>query len=101
MKQEHIEIYSDLIDNAVVRMPERNTLGSVMQGDTLFLMHADLMDILESHKHEPDSELFYRIYLLAQNIEERLTHYILVCKQHNIKLSFDIEFSVQDYQELL
>ena len=101
MKQEQIEIYSDLVDNAVVRMPQRNTLGFVMQGDTLFLLHADLMDILESHKHEPESELFYRIYLLAKNLEDRLTHYISVCKEHGIKLNFDIEFSVQDYEELL
>lgn len=101
MKQEQIEIYSDLVDKAVVRLPQRNTLGSVMQGDTLFLLHADLMDILESHKHEPHSELFYRIYLLAKGLEERLDHYITVCKEHGVKLHFSIEFSVQDYAPLI
>ncbi len=101
MKQEQIEIYSELVDNAVVRMPQRNTLGSVMQGDTLFLLHADLMDILESHKHEPHSELFYRIYMLAKSLEERLNHYIAVCKEHDVRLSFSIEFSVEDYESLM
>jgi len=101
MNKKTIEIYSELVDNAVIRMPERNTLGSVMQGDTLFLLHADLMDILESHKHEADTELFYQIFLIAKNIEERLKHYIAVCKGSGVTLSFDIEFSVEDYQELL
>ena len=101
MKEKKIEIYSELVDNAVVRMPDRRVLGSVMQGDTLFLMHADLMDILESHKHDPDTELFYRIFQIAQSVEQRLLHYIEVCDENDIELSFDMEFSVEDYKDLV
>lgn len=101
MEEKSIEIYSELVDNAVVRMPERRVLGSVMQGDTLFLMHADLMDILESHKHDPDTELFYRIFQIAQSIEQRLNHYIQVCRKHDIAISFEQEFSVEDYKDLV
>ena len=101
MEEKKIEIYSELVDNAVVRMPDRRVLGSVMQGDTLFLMHADLMDILESHKHDPDTELFYRIFQIAQSVEQRLLHYIEVCAENDIELSFDMEFSVEDYKDLV
>lgn len=101
MQQQTLEVYSDLVDNAVVRLPGRKVLGSVIQGDTLFLLHADLMDMLESHKHDPDTELFYRIFVLAKGLEERLEHYISVCQEHDIELHFDMEFTVEDYQELL
>ncbi len=101
MDVKDIEIYSELVDNAVVRMPGRKQLGSVIQGDSLFLMHADLIDVLESHKHEPYSELFYRILLLATGIEERLNHYIEVCEANNVALSFEIEYSVEDYKDLM
>ncbi len=101
MDKQTIEIYSELVDNAVIRMPKRQVLGSVIQGDTLFLLHSDLMDILESHKHEPDTELFYRIFQIARSTEQRLLHYIKVCRKNGIELSFDIEFSVEDYAELL
>ena len=101
MDKNEIEIYSQLVDNAVIRMPERNILGSVIQGDSLFLLHADLIDVLESHKHEPDSELFYRIYSITKNIEQRLKHYLSVCEQSSIEVNFDMEFSVEDYEDLL
>lgn len=100
MIKQTIEIYSDIVDNAVVRMPERKVLGSVMQGDTLFLLHSDLMDLLECHKHEPESELFYRLFQIAKRTELRLLHYINVCKDHDIEISFDIDFSVEDYEPL-
>jgi len=64
-------------------------------------MHADLMDILESHKHDPDTELFYRIFQIAQSVEQRLLHYIEVCDENDIELSFDMEFSVEDYKDLV
>ena len=101
MKKTDIEIYSDLVDNGVVRMPDRKMLGSVIQGDSLFLLHADLIDILESHKHEPHSELFYRIFNLAQSLENRLQHFLDTCRAHDIDVNFDIEFSVEDYKDLI
>ena len=101
MENKQVEVYSDLVDNSVLRMPGRRMLGSLIQGDTLFLLHADLMDILESHKHEPETELFYQIFQIAQSIENRLCHFTDICKNHNINLNFEMEFSVEDYRDLL
>lgn len=101
MDVKDIELYSELVDNAAIRMPGRKILGSVIQGDTLFLLHAELMDVLEEHKHAPGSDLFYRIFRLAKGLENRLEHYIQICKDNNIELPFAIECSTQDYEDLL
>ncbi|MBX2849095.1 MAG: hypothetical protein KTR16_12290 [Acidiferrobacterales bacterium] len=96
----NIEVLSDEVDNSVLRMPGRKVAGSLVQGDTLYLLHADLIDILESHKHEPFSELFYRIFETASNLEQRLKHYIETCKASDLPVGFQIEFSVEDYRDL-
>ena len=101
MKKVEIDIFSEAVNNGVVRMPERNYLGSVIQGDTLFLLHGDAMDILEELKHNPGSYAFYKAYSIAKALEDRLEHYIKVCKEHRIKLDFRIECSVYDYDEPL
>ncbi len=82
-------------------MPKRNYLGSVIQGDELFLLHGEAMDILEELKHNPGSYAFYKAYSVAKNLEDRLNHYIEVSKENNIALGFRIECSVYDYDEPL
>jgi len=99
MKKTDIEVFSDAVNNGVVRMPERNYLGSVIQGDSLFLLHGEAMDILEELKHNPGSYAFYKAYSVAKSLEDRLTHYIEVCAVNDVKLDFNIECSVYDYDE--
>ncbi len=99
MKKIDIEVFSDADNNGVVRMPERNYLGSVIQGDSLFLLHGEAMDILEELKHNPGSYGFYKAYSVAKSLEDRLNHFINVCKENDIKLNFRVECSVYDYDE--
>jgi hypothetical protein len=99
MKKPNVEVYSDEDNNGVVRMPNRNYLGSVIQGDALFLLHGDAMDLLEELKHNPGSYAFYKAYSVAKSLEDRLNHYIDVCSQNDVKLDFRIECSVYDYDE--
>ena len=80
-------------------MPERRYLGSVIQGDALFLLHGEAMDMLEELKHNPGSYVFYKAHSIAKSLEDRLAHYIDVCTENNIKLDFRIECSVYDYDE--
>lgn len=101
MKKVDVEVFSDAVNNSVVRMPERQYLGSVVPGDALFLLHGEAMDILEELKHNPGSYAFYKAYSIAKNLEERLEHYIDVCKEGGVKLDFRIECSVFDYDEPL
>jgi len=101
MKKKEIEVFSDTSDNSVVRLPGRNYLGSVMPGDSLFLMHGDAMDILEELKHNPGSYGYFKTYSIAKALESRLSHYIDVCSKNDIHLNFDLELSVLDYEEPL
>ena len=94
-----IEVFSNADNNGVVRMPERNYLGSVIQGDSLFLLHGDAMDILEALKHNPSSYVFYKAYSVAKSLEDRLNHYIDTCTENDVKLNFRVECSVYDYDE--
>ena len=95
----NIEVFSELIDNGVVRMPEQRYLGSVIQGDALFLLHGEAMDILEELKHNPGSYVFYKAYRVAKSLEDRLNQYINVCKENHVRIDFRIECSVYDYDE--
>lgn len=96
-----VDVFSDESDNAVVHLPDTHYLGSVIQGDSLFLLHADAMDILEELKHNPGSYGFYKAYSVAKSLELRLEHYIATCKEHGVALNFRIEISIFDYDEPL
>jgi hypothetical protein len=99
MKKMDIEVFSEVVDNGVVRMPEQSYLGSVIQGDALFLLHGDAMDILEELKHNPGSYVFYKAYAVAKALEDRLTEYIEVCNKNHVTIDFRVECSVYDYDE--
>lgn len=96
-----VDVFSDERNNAVVHLPETQYLGSVIQGDSLFLLHGDAMDILEELKHNPGSYGFFKAYSLAKSLEQRLQHYIATCNKHGVELNFRIELSVFDYDEPL
>lgn len=101
MDVKEVEVFSEVVNNAVVRMPDRTYLGSVIQGDALFLLHAEAMDLVEELKHNPGNDAFLTAFSLAKSLEQRLLHYIDVCDEHGIQLSFDIISSVEDYQDLI
>lgn len=96
-----IEVFSQASNNAVLKLPDTQYLGSVIEGDALYLLHADAMDILEELKHNPGSYAYYKAYNVAKSLEHRLEYYIDTCRQHAIDLNFVIEVSINDYDEPL
>lgn len=101
MKSKEVSIFSELDNNGVVKLPDCDYLGCVIPADVLFLMHGDAMDIIEELKYNPGSDVFYKAFSLAKGIEDRLQHYIDVCKEHDLEPGFSLDLSVRDYQELL
>lgn len=101
MKIQEVSIFSERENNAVVKLSGCDYLGTVVPADVLFLMHGEVMDIIEELKYNPGSDVFYSAFSLAKGIEERLRHYIDVCKEHDLEPGFSIDLSVQDYQDLL
>jgi hypothetical protein len=96
-----VDVFSDERNNSVVHLPDTQYLGSVIQGDSLFLLHADAIDIIEELKHSPGSYGFYKAYAVAKSLELRLDHYITTCKKHGVELNFMKEISIFDYDEPL
>ncbi len=60
---------------AVFQLPTRNYPGSVVQGDSLYSLFPDAIDLLEELKSQPDSEAFHAAYSIAERLEDQLRHY--------------------------
>jgi len=101
METKSIEVYSELNNSSVVRMPERQYPGVVIQGDSLFSLFSDSIDLLEELKEKPDSEAFHAAYSVAERLEGHLRHYIEVCEKHGIKWAFNRKKSVLEFEHLI
>jgi len=101
MEIKKVTVFSEVDNNVVIKLPEWDYMGSVVPIDMLFLMHGEVMDIVEELKYNPGSDVFYSAFSLAKSIEKRLEHYIEMCEEHNLEPEFSIELSVLDYQDLL
>jgi len=82
-------------------MPNREYPGAVVQGDSLYSLFSDALDIVEELKADPDSEAFHAAFSFTERLEDRLRHYIEVCEAHGIKWDFDVSRSTTDFASLL
>jgi len=101
MKTKEIEIYSELSNHGIVRMPGREYPGAVVQGDSLFSLFSDALDIVEELKDNSESDAFHAAFSVAERLEDRLRHYIEVCESNGIEWNFNVSRSTQDYATLL
>ena len=101
MKTEPIDIYSEQSNFGVVRMPRREFPGAVIQGDSLYSLFSDAVDVVETLQSSPDSEAFHAAFSVAERLEERLRNYIEVCEAHGIEWKFDVSPSTADYASLI
>lgn len=88
MKKEAVEIYSDETNIAVLRHPDRNYPGSLMQGDTLNALISDISEAIaeiEAGNYQDASEA---LGFIVQELTERLDHYKRVLREHGIDLPF-------------
>ena len=88
MKKVEVEIYSDESNYAVMKHPERSFPGSLIQGDSLFILCSlvkDAKTLLESNKYNEAQD---ELEELTELLMERLEDYKSVLKEHNIELPF-------------
>jgi hypothetical protein len=88
METKQIEVYSEASNNAIVRMPTRRFPGVVLQGDSLAILFAGAMDLLERLDPTREEELFYTALSLAEDLEARLKHYEAVISEHGFQLPY-------------
>jgi len=75
-----VEVLSDAVNRAVVRMPGRRFPGLVIQGDRLMSLTAQAREIAERVKKLGDVDLSRLAGNLHAELEELLKHYASVCK---------------------
>ena len=89
MKKVEVEIYSDESNYAVMRHPERNFPGSLIQGDSLFTLCNLTNKINSLMENKNYNEAQEELEELSELLKERLNDYKSVLKKHNIELPFE------------
>lgn len=88
MKKEEVEIYSDASNFAVLRHPGRHFPGSLIQGDSLYIL---LQNVIEAKEELDNGDGNAASEILEDVIEilaDRLEHYKKTLREHGCELPF-------------
>jgi hypothetical protein len=98
-----LEVYATDSNYAVVKPPNRNYPGSVIQGDSLGILCRTAQRIAEQIKRASlhDEELLGDVEDLANTLIGRILHYQRVLDDHGINYPHVHAFSDNDFVELL
>ncbi len=88
MEPEKIDVYSHAMNSCVVKMPERQSPGIVIQGDSLALLFDATLEIVESLEATGDENLFLRALQMAEALETYLLNYEKTLQQHQLPLPY-------------
>jgi DNA-binding GntR family transcriptional regulator len=88
MKAELVEIYSDASNLAVMRHPGRRFPGSLIQGDSLFILVDEARQLYDAVKNSGDEEIVALAEMHKNNLEDRLAEYERAMVQHGISLPY-------------
>ena len=91
MKKSKVEIYSDQTNSAVIRHPDRNFPGTLIQGDTLHSYCRELDEAIRSLDSGNSADARDSINEIRNALWSHLSHYKKTLIEHNI----DIPFSEQ------
>jgi predicted RNase H-like HicB family nuclease len=86
MRIEPVEIYSDATNAVIIRHPERNFPGVLIQGDTLHSLRNMAATALAST--EPGTEHWHDLKELADDLQSRINFYSQVMREHGLQLPF-------------
>ena len=89
MKTEPVEIYSDRTNAAVIRHPDRQFPGVLLQGDTLHSLCADIDRALRAM--DPGSEAFDELTSVRDRLWSLKTHYAATLTAHGLSRPFHEE----------
>lgn len=88
MEKIELEVYSQAINQAVVKMPQRRFPGLVIQGDTMSILVTLAETIYERAKKSSDSELLEEADELKDRLKAFLLHYETVLGAHQLDLPY-------------
>lgn len=89
MERKEVEVYSEVSNYGIVRMPGRNFPGAVVQGDSLSILCNQARRIVQHAENGTDTELIEEAKELLDLLEDRLSHYEQVLAEHQIPLPYN------------
>ncbi|MEV6583688.1 hypothetical protein AB0M92_36750 [Streptomyces sp. NPDC051582] len=88
MERIEVELFTDPGNDAVVRLPQRNLPGLLIQGDSLSIIRTDVAEIAELCDQGDAAEAREAAALLLFNLDELLACYTEALKAHDIPIPF-------------
>jgi hypothetical protein len=88
MKVENVEIYSEVSNNAVIKLNGRNFPGSLIQGDSLHILVSEIMEAKEAIREGNSEEASEILGYVLERLNDRLTIYIDALTLHKLELPF-------------
>jgi hypothetical protein len=86
MRTETVEVYSDITNVAIIRLPGRQFPGMLIQGDALHNLSSMAADALAGA--EPQSDHWHDIKELADQLQSRVSYYAQILREHGMELPF-------------
>ena len=91
MKKVEMEVFSDAINEYIVRTPGRNFPGTIVQGDTLGNLYAIARRILILARETGSDELEDLAADLEWILGDRIRYYEHVLKVHSFELPYNVD----------
>lgn len=88
MTNKVIEVFSEVSNFGIVRMPGRRFPGCVIQGDSLSVLLDLAESVCDRVRNSTDEELVSDAEELRTQIAERLRHYESVLDEHGLSLPY-------------
>jgi hypothetical protein len=88
MELKEVEVYSDALNRAVVRMPSREFPGIVVQGDTMAGLLETAEEVRSLAATTGNEDLIEAAQVMVEEITGFLSHYEAVLKRHGIRLPY-------------
>jgi hypothetical protein len=88
MKKQNVAIYSDASNVAVMRHPGRSYPGSLIQGDSLFILRQLANKAKEELERGNSVNAGDALEELVELLDGHLNHYESVLKEHGIQLPY-------------
>jgi hypothetical protein len=83
-----VEVLSDKTNSAVIRMPERQFPGLLLQGDTVSSWCEEMREIVGALENGDVAEAIGSALHLSETLSSHLDHYEKVLKANNLKLPY-------------
>ncbi|MEU9945534.1 DUF6959 family protein [Streptomyces lavendulae] len=88
MERIEVELFTDPGNDAVVRLPPRNSPGVLIQGDSLSIIRADVAEIVEACDQGDVDQAREAAAILLSNLDELLARYTQALKAYDIPIPF-------------